>query len=309
MAHEMETMFYTAREKPWHGLGVEVQEALTSREALVASGLDWQVVQHPLYANGILVDGFVANVRETDGKCLGVVTPRYQIVQNPDAFDFSDRLVGDGVTYDTAGSLHGGKKIWLLAKMPEKKILDDKFEPYLVFTNTHDGSGAIKCAITPIRVVCQNTLNVALNCASRTWSTKHIGNMEDKLIEAQNTLELAEDYMEKLGVEAEILANEKIYEEQLDLFVKSLFPYPSDDVNTRKAENITILRQQFYKAYDAIDIKQYRDTKYGVINAVSDMVTHSKPLRSSPNFKENLFDKIVGGHDIIDKAYKLLKVA
>lgn len=115
MSANVETMFYT-REKPWHGLGTMVMEAPTSRDALELAGLNWQVIQKELLTlDGIRVPGFKANIRDTDSQVLGVVTDRYKVVQNEDAFAFTDALLGEGVTYETAGSLQNGRRTWILA--------------------------------------------------------------------------------------------------------------------------------------------------------------------------------------------------
>ena len=152
MAALVESMVYT-REKPWHGLGTKVEEAPTSADALRLAGLYWRVEQKNIQLCGdSKVPGYKANVRSTDGKVLGVVSDRYRIVQNADAFEFTDSIIGGDVRYETAGSLNGGKKIWLLAKLPETEIAGDKTEPYLCFSNTHDGSGAVRVCMTPIRV-------------------------------------------------------------------------------------------------------------------------------------------------------------
>ena len=178
MAANVETMFYT-REKPWHGLGTRVETALTSKEALQLAGFDWKVIQKPILTeDGSLIEGFKANVRDRDQKVLGVVSNRYKVVQNEEAFAFTDALLGEGVRYETAGSLAEGKRTWILAMLPHKYIIaGDEITPYLVFMNSHDGSGAIKAAMTPIRVICQNTLNLALARAKRSWSTNHIGDI------------------------------------------------------------------------------------------------------------------------------------
>ena len=106
-----------------------------------------------------------ANVRDSDRKVLGVVTNRYKVIQNEEAFSFTDSLLGEGVRYETAGSLQGGKKVWLLARMPQDYIITgERISPYLVFSNTHDGSGAIKVALTPIRVV-PSFLFLFLSCS------------------------------------------------------------------------------------------------------------------------------------------------
>ena len=200
MSANVETMFYT-REKPWHGLGTEVQEAPTSTDALRLAGLDWRVDSRKIQVcGGAKIENYKANVRSSDGAILGVVTDRYRIVQNEEAFAFTDSLIGEGVTYETAGSLCGGKKIWLLAKMPETQIVGDAVEPYLCFTNTHDGSGAIRVCMTPIRVVCNNTLNLALSQAKRAWSVRHTGDIQTKLHGAPMCLDLADKYMGALDI-------------------------------------------------------------------------------------------------------------
>ncbi len=210
MAANVESLFYT-RETPWHGLGTKVMEAPASKEALELAGLDWKVTQEPIYTNlGERIEGYRANIRDVDRKPLGVVTDRYKVVQNQEAFAFTDSLLKEGVRYETAGSLQGGRRIWLLAHMPrEYMIMGERFSPYLLFSNTHDGSGAVKVALTPIRVVCQNTLNLALTTAKRSWSMMHTGNIQGKIQEAKETLLLAEDYMDSLGQEFESLRKKK----------------------------------------------------------------------------------------------------
>ena len=200
MAANIETMFYV-RETPWHGLGTRVLTAPASKEALEVAGLNWKVVQEPVYTEANeLIEGYKANVRDSDRKVLGVVTNRYKVIQNEEAFSFTDSLLGEGVRYETAGSLQGGKKVWLLARMPQDYIITgERISPYLVFSNTHDGSGAIKVALTPIRVVCNNTLNLALSSAKRSWSMIHTGDIQGKLEEAKDTLFKAEAYMDELG--------------------------------------------------------------------------------------------------------------
>jgi len=119
MAANVESMFYV-REAPWHGLGVRVEENLCSRDALREAGLNWSVTQKEIYtADGIIVPGYRANIRAKDKSILGVVTEKYKVVQNAEAFAFTDGLIGEGVTYETAGSLQNGKKVWMLAKLPE----------------------------------------------------------------------------------------------------------------------------------------------------------------------------------------------
>ena len=115
MSANVETMFYVGREKPWHGLGQSVESAPTSEDAIVAAGLDWKVEKKPIFdAQGNQIDNYFANTRDKDNSVLGVVSGRYEIVQNEEAFSFTDSLVDAGMKYSTAGSLRNGKCIWLL---------------------------------------------------------------------------------------------------------------------------------------------------------------------------------------------------
>ena len=123
MAANLESMFYV-RETPWHGLGTRVMEAPASKEALQLAGLDWKVLQEPIFTDTKEeIVGYKANVRDSDRRVLGVVTDRYKVIQNEEAFAFTDALLGEGVRYETAGSLQDGKKVWMLARLPQEYII------------------------------------------------------------------------------------------------------------------------------------------------------------------------------------------
>ena len=307
MAANVESMFYV-RETPWHGLGTKEQEAPTSKDALILAGLDWHVVQEPVYTGqNELVQGYKANVRDSDRKVLGVVTDRYKIVQNEEAFSFTDALLGEGVRYETAGSLQGGKSVWLLAHLPHEYIISgERISPYLLFSNTHDGSGAVKVAITPIRVVCCNTLNLALQTAKRSWSMNHTGNVKDKMEEAKNTLFLADRYMEELGKEFENLRKITLSDKKVMDYIEILLPV-EDGATPQQFKNMKRLQEDMKMRYfDAPDLKDVGKNAYRFINAVSDFATHADPLRRTKNYKENMFAKTVDGNPLIDRAYQLM---
>lgn len=310
MAANVETMFYV-REKPWHGLGTKVMEAPKSKEALKIAGLDWKVVQEPVFTDTKeKIEGYRVNVRDTDRKVLGVVTDRYKVIQNEEAFAFTDTLLGEGVRYETAGSLQGGKKVWLLARLPQEYIISgERISPYLVFSNTHDGSGAVRVALTPIRVVCNNTLNLALSTAKRSWSMVHTGNIQEKMEEAKNTLFMAEKYMDHLGKEFENLRQIQLTDQKVREYIEVLLPMEGD-MTPLQRKNIFRLREDMQARYfDAPDLKEVGNNAYRFINAVSDFATHAQPLRKTANYKENLFARTVEGNPLIDKAYQMLRVA
>lgn len=311
MAANVESMFYT-RTKPWHGLGIQVQEAPESKDALKLAGLDWKVYQREVYTDsGIRIDGYRANVRNTDNKVLGVVTERYKIVQNEEAFAFTDALLGKGVRYETAGSLQEGRKVWLLARLPKEYIISgEQISPYLVFSNSHDGSAAVRVAVTPIRVVCNNTLNLALSTAKRSWAMVHTGNIKGKIQEAQETLFMAETYMNKLGKEFETLKRQKLSDRQIKEYIELLLPLEKT-TSLVTAKNVKKLRDDLrVRYYDAPDLQDVGgNNAYRFINAVSDFTTHNEPLRRTANYKENLFMRTMDGNPMIDRAYQIVKAA
>lgn len=306
MSAEVETMMYV-REKPWHGLGTRVEEAPTSKEALELAGLNWEINGMPVFtAEGIQIPGYQANTRSSDNKVMGIVSTKYQIVQNKDAFDFTDALVGEGLRYETAGSLRGGKQIWLLGKLEERMVAGDKFEPYICFTNTHDGTGAVRACMTPIRVVCNNTLNMALSGAFRSWSAVHRGVIERKLDDARETLQLADKYLKRLEEEADRLANEKMSEGEVIQVLDQMFPV-EDDATQRTKDNAQKAKDEIVVCMLRPDLAQFLGTKWGFVNAVSDYVGHGEPTRRTSNYEENRWGNIIGGHWLFDKAVALTR--
>ena len=310
MAANVESMFYV-REAPWHGLGTKVAEAPTSEKALIEAGLNWNVIQEPIYTeNQEAITGYKANVRDSDRKVLGVVSDRYKVIQNSEAFAFTDELLVEGVRYETAGSLQGGKKVWLLAHMPHEYIISgERISPYLLFSNTHDGSGAIKVALTPIRVVCQNTLNLALQSAKRSWSMIHTGNIQSKIQEARDTLFMAEEYMDSLGKEFESLRMKKLTDKQVNDYIELLLPV-ENGATSQQIKNMQKLQEDMKLRYfEAPDLQDVGKNAYRFINAVSDFATHAEPLRKTANYKENMFARTVEGNPLIDKAYQMVCAA
>ena len=200
--------------------------------------------------------------------------------------------------------------MWLLAKLPEKYIINgEKVEPYLVFSNSHDGSVAITVAMTPIRVVCANTLNLALRQAKRSWSARHTGNIKDKLHEAQETLELAHGYMAELGREIDNLTKIKLTDSKvMELIHNELAPYP-DNATAIQKKNVNQIREDMTVRYfEAPDLKLLPKNGYRFVNALSDHSTHANPIRRTENYAENLFMRTMdGGLTLLDKAHNLVK--
>ena len=211
--------FFSVKEKAWHGLGQIVEQYPTSAEAIKHAGLDYEVAKSPLYtkASGIIQtpDGIVtaqtelavpdcfATIRTDSNAVLGVVGKDYHIVQNREAFSFFDAIVGggDGILYETAGALGQGERIFITAKLPDYIRVgngDDVTEKYIFLTTSHDGSGSITAAFTPIRIVCQNTLNASLRSMSNVVRIRHTSGAKQRLEDAHKVMGLADTFTTQL---------------------------------------------------------------------------------------------------------------
>lgn len=302
----VETMF-DKRKAPWAGLGADVKGSRSTNEVLSLAGLDWQVLQENIYDDHFgRIDGYKANIRDKDRRVLGVVTDKYHIVQNDEAFAFTEALVSEGLEFETAGSIKNGKTVWIQGRLPHEYIINgDNITPYICFTNTHDGSAAVKVCLTPIRVVCQNSLNLALKTTPRCWSMIHKGNVLGKMEEARTTLFRAEEYMNSLGEGIDQLQRIRIPESKVLEYIDILIPEDQKDSRKRQ-KNIKRLRDDLKMRYfDAPDLKYLDNNAYRFVNAVSDFATHAEPIRKTNSYKEGIFAKTLAGNPLIDKAYHM----
>jgi phage/plasmid-like protein (TIGR03299 family) len=225
----------------WHGLGTVVREAQKSAEAIVLAGQDFTVEKWPLQAYGLdghgaaqVLDlaGQYATVRLDTCQPLGVVSSSYRVFQNREAFDFMDELVGSQLArYETAGSLAGGRRIWMLAKLPQELRVgntDDVIEPYLLLANSHDGSLTLRVIPTTVRVVCANTLHLALSKAGSTGVTiRHLESLEDRVHEAWERLGLFVDRIGQFQEEVDALAATPLSDCQAKTYFSEMFDLPA----------------------------------------------------------------------------------
>ena len=187
-------------------------------------------------------------------------------------------------------------------------ILGDDFDNYICFTNTHDGTGAVKVCSTNVRVVCNNTLNLALNTAKRSWTCKHMGRIEDKLQEAQRALQLAEEYTEQLSIYAERAANITIDEAKTYEVLKQLFPI-SDDASDRMKKNNQDAINDFRNCLVAVDLSPFYGTLWGLVNAASDFAYHRTPTRMTSTYQEGKMNQAIHGCGLLDKVMELCPVS
>ncbi|MBD1395418.1 DUF932 domain-containing protein [Mucilaginibacter glaciei] len=272
MAHQInfnqktgKNSFMSVKEKAWHGLGQVIDRYPTSSEAIQHAGLDYIVEKRPLFTydtenhlgdpgNDIMipeieVPNFFATVRADTEQVLGVVGNDYEVVQNRDAFSFFDAIVGggDGILYETAGALGNGERVFITAKLPDyiRVGAKDWIEQYLFLTTTHDGLGSITAAFTPIRIVCNNTLNAAMNNHSGAIKIRHTASASERLKQAHTLMGISN----LLAGEMEGLFNQWVQVRITDSEVKKLIQIamaPNKEVLENLAEGKTELLSTHY---------------------------------------------------------------
>lgn len=293
------TTLFDSNVPVYNELGVNIAEAADSETAMRLAGLDWTVEQKPIQVcGGRKIEGFYANVRSDTGDTLGLVTERYKAVQNAEAFAFTDELLGNGVRYETAGCLRDGKRVWMLARMEshnDYKLAGDDCIPYLLFSNNHDGKGSVRVCLTVTRVWCQNTLNLAIKNAQRTWTMRHVGDVKGKIEEARKTLQLTERYLGMMQQQAENMTTVTISPDFMREFSEKLFPI-DEHATDRKNENAIAaqqLLQNIYKTKD--DVQPYKGTAWGAYLALTDYASHARENRKTTTSQENRFVSLFDG--------------
>ena len=289
MAHDLATtngrtaMMYTG-ETPWHGLGTKLDEPATAAEAIEAAGLNYEVELRSLVTDdGISVPDRKAVIRRDTDAVLGVVGNSYQPVQNHQCFGFLDAVVADGqLRYHTAGALGKGQKVWMLAKLPGEirvKDSEDVTEKYLLLSNSHDGTSALRVFYTPIRIVCANSLGAAERRGRKEGvSIVHKGDLRAKVAEAQEILGLAKRFYDDVGEHIDRLASHYPSRQQLEEYFTSLYP-DAPNAKNRRAENV---RSELFRLFEdgrGQNIPEVRMTTWAAFNAVTEFVDHFRSTR------------------------------
>lgn len=289
MAHELATtngrtaMAYFG-DTPWHGLGTRLENPATAEEAIQGAGLDYEAELTPLTtADGIPVTSRLGVVRSDTRQVLGVVGTSYRPVQNRECFSFLDAVVADGqLRYHTAGALGNGERVWMLAKLPDDirvKGSDDITEKYLLLSNSHDGSSALRVYFTPIRVVCANTLAVAeRESRGHGVSIIHKGDLSTKVRQAQEVLGLASDFYDLVEAKIERLAAYYPSLAELNDFFRAVYP-DIDGVESTRTKNVRAELMRLFEQGRGHDLAAIRHTAWTALNAVTEYVDHYRSTR------------------------------
>ena len=303
MSDEVENMMYNNNGEyklPWHGKGEPVEGLATAEEAIEKGGLDWEVEKRQVSVEGIgdVPDTF-ATVRTDTYEPLGIVGNKYTPLQNKDAFKFFDSIVGEGnAVYETAGALSGGKRVWLLAKLPGhiRVLNDDITDKYLLLSNGHDGVSVVQALFTPVRVVCNNTLNAALRNMKNMISVRHTSTVDSQLERAGEIIRKQEVYFDLMQQSMEAMTKVSFDESRTVDYFERVFEkgkYAKKKVDPESGEEE---KQSKWRGLDTLkdlaengagtDIAGVRGSLYGAFQAVTEYVDHGRNYRGKTDRME-----------------------
>ena len=299
------------KEKLHTGFGEEIVDAKSYNDVLVQAGLNWTVGTHPAFTE---IDGKkieVPNtnivVRNEDQKPLGVVSGKYKIVDNATAFEFTESIFNSKeIEFIRGGSYKGGSATWLEAKVTGKySVLGDDVDCYMIFMNSHDGTGSVKCMIVPFRIACSNALNIPIKQQSRHWRCTHSGDPMKKIEEAREVLLAGSAYMEALKKECEVLNSIKLSDKQVEQFIHRLFPI-NGKMTDRQKSNQELRRSQLTDVfYMKEDLTDFSSNGYRFLSAVADYVDHVDG-RKTKTAAINRYIGVANGNALVDAAYEMI---
>jgi phage/plasmid-like protein (TIGR03299 family) len=281
---------YFARATPWHRIGVVTEDAKTAAEAIKIGHLDWIVEKEQVYVkrNNTLVevpDRF-ALTRNTDHRVMSIVSDVYKPFQNVQAFDFMDALVEDkDATYETALSLRHGAVVALSMHVPMDILIagEDKHEAYLLLRTTHDGSGRVSVYVVMVRVVCMNTLTMAIRGASHFVGFTHTADVAAKVQEARISLGMTYKYSEEFKKTADKLVSVKVSDDDIIAFLESQMP-----VRTHRDAEIEAVMENIQTSDN---LQNFKGTAWAGLNGIAEYFEHVKPNRSG----EAIFSRVIDG--------------
>lgn len=306
MAHQIEmygqnAAFASARLDAWHRLGIVTDSAMNAREALEAANLaNWNVRKEALQVacedggRPLDVDSAFATVRTSPWtqkpEVLGTIGKLYRPIQNEEHCELLDTLVDEsGAHFETAGSLRGGREVFLTMKLPEHLRVGgvDDLDMYIAALNSHDGSGSFRFLVTPVRIVCANTQSMAISAARSTFSVRHTSNAEGRIEHARQALDLTFKYQDGFQQEADRMINQQMNDEQFNKMIRQLFNEPAPDAPSsahhRYNDLLDRLNWLFWEAETNVAI---RGTSWAGYQAVVEYIDHYKPSKANQWFSD-----------------------
>lgn len=322
MAHEIMEFdnMVSVHEKPWHGLGIILPDYLPPLEIQKQAGLTWAVAKQPVYivdADGkqIPVEGNYAITRTDNNYPLGVVGNTYEPYQNDEMFQFIDAFCQTtGSKVETAGSLRNGRIVWALSNIGNVEyVKNDPVSQYFLFKNSFNGTSPVEICFTDVRVVCNNTLTMALRGASNVWRIKHCTSMQGQIDAVKMALTAQSKNSQALHEVMEKMAKSQISAAEMEQAVRQIIlgnTEKKEDEISKQANTAIEKVLELNETGAGTDIKGVRGTVYGLLNAFTEYADHYKGLRKTQGRSEEevRFESIMmgGAHDLKVKAFNHL---
>jgi phage/plasmid-like protein (TIGR03299 family) len=303
MPSNVQTMAYVG-EVPWHGQGSKVPPGVNAGQMIQAAGLDWNVEKRPARGSTGIVDrrGHMKFARYElvrlprssnvgSEVVLGLVSSRYQPLQNRSAFSFFDPIIDSKTaTYETAGALGDGERVWVMAKMPGEiqVVRGDDCRKYLLLSNTHNGQGSVVVKFTAVRVVCENTLTMAMRDGQSAYRVRHSSKMNERLDEVATLIAAANETYRAAAVKFQRLAQTPVKSGKvLQAYLRSLFPLSAaqklNDTHSPKWDHVT----QLFETAPDLQLPGVRGTMWAAYNAVTRFEDYRGVERESPSQRLN----------------------
>lgn len=296
-----------SRKTYFENIGNDVTKCNKIQDVLKSSGLDYRVEKKELYLEDKKhVDNWYATVRDDNNSVLGVVGKDYCVLDNIEGFEFINEIInGNDTMFESAGSWDKGRRAFIVAKTKSLNICGDEFTPYILFTNSHDGSGSIKVMFTPIRVLCSNTIILAEEKAQMKISIRHSKNAKDRLKIAQEVLSANSDYIEKLKRNAEIMNSVDLPREEFIRLVGIMTGVEKDNLTNIKRQRAEQTLNEIKERYNAQDLQRMNETVWRAVQCISDWECHRQVLRETNNPEIQLY-RVMSGMKFLNEFITLV---
>jgi len=319
MAIKINTTLEPTRTATWDKIGTDISAAKTIDEALAKARLDFTVEKKPLFTpvSDVMTDmdvmtdisGWCSTVG-TDGKIRGVVHDSYEVINNSDAFSLAEALHDEGnLSFVKGGETYKGMS-YLIMALPEFEVLGDGVKLYFILQNSFAGQQALKAAIVPLRIVCQNQFRLAFRDADNTINIRHTRTALDRLEAAREMLGFAGEYITCFQKYATQLAGTKVTKAQINQFIDAMFPQRADASSISIQRN-NVLKADFLKCYKANDLANFNGTAWGLLNAWQDFETHSVGFKQKAQAADYKFMQLAnsGSNKASEVLGKIIKIA
>ena len=304
----IQTIGTIGRQSTFANLGKSIKNSETVEAALIDAELNYEVHKTPIYTNGVLIEGNYATCPtfddgQTYGTPFGIVSDKYQVINNNEAFSFIDCI--PDLEFEKMGETKGGM-IYFIGKLPELNILGDSFDSHLIFRTSHNGRYNLQATICPLRIVCQNQFNIAFKESPNTITIRHSRQAPERIEEARRVITAHGEYYKTLQIQANEWATTHVGAYSIQQVIDDLFPI-KEDMKEFQKDRMEEARHLFNKALNSNDNQNFKNSMWGMINAYSDYITHREPARQTATASENKFMSVTFDPAIMNNFIQLVQ--